>query len=96
MQNSEYRICSRCVSILLGVMMILFYPIIELEISIIGGAINTLLMQVPMFLDGYTQLRKVRKSNNYLRTITGFISGCGISIGLYSVMILIFDIFFSL
>ena len=38
------------------------------------------LLLVPTGVDGFTQLFKLRESNNYLRLVTGLLSGVGIAI----------------
>jgi uncharacterized membrane protein len=40
------------------------------------------ILQLPMVVDGYTQLKGWRTSNNILRMITGLISGFGLSVGI--------------
>ena len=69
-------ICARCFGILLGYMFIPFIFLIYIPFWI------SILCQIPMIIDGYTQLRKWRTSNNTLRLITGLISGLGFSIGI--------------
>lgn len=68
-------ICARCFSILMGYLFIpiLFsIPTIPIWYSII--------LQIPMLIDGITQYLKWRNSNNYLRVTTGLMSGLGLSI----------------
>lgn len=69
-------ICSRCLSILVGYGFIplLFAFHIPLWVGIV--------LQFPMVIDGYTQLKGWRTSNNTLRMITGLISGFGLSVGI--------------
>jgi Predicted membrane protein len=72
------KICSRCLSMLIGY---LFIPLsFQLSLPFIIG----ILCQIPMITDGYTQLKKWRTSNNCLRIITGLISGFGLSICIVS------------
>ena len=74
-------LCARCTGILLGY---LFFPLLflfELNFPLwLGGALN-----LPMVLDGWTQKRKLRLSNNPLRLTTGIISGFGQSIIIVSI-----------
>jgi uncharacterized membrane protein len=67
-------ICSRCLSILIGYIFIpiLFFWNIPFWIGIC--------CQIPMLMDGITQLKGWRKSNNVLRAITGLLSGFGLSV----------------
>ena len=72
-------ICARCLAMLTGFLAIpvlLFYPL-PLWLGI--------LMQVPMLVDGITQLKGWRTSTNTLRTVTGLMSGIGLSIGITSI-----------
>ena len=68
------RVCARCFSILLGYLCIPFLLFFNIPIYV------GILFQIPMLLDGFTQMYKVRTSNNYLRVITGLISGFGLSV----------------
>jgi uncharacterized membrane protein len=74
-------LCARCTGILLGY---LFFPLLflfELNFPLwLGVALN-----LPMVLDGWTQKRKLRLSNNPLRLTTGIISGFGQSIIIVSI-----------
>ena len=72
-------ICARCLAMLTGffaIPLFLFYPL-PLWLGI--------LLQFPMLIDGTTQLKGWRTSNNTLRTVTGLLSGIGLSIGITSI-----------
>lgn len=69
-------ICSRCLSILLGYLFVPLFLVYPLPIWV------GLLAQTPMLIDGFTQKWGWRQSNNFLRTITGLVSGIGLSIGI--------------
>lgn len=76
-------ICARCLAMLVGMATIpffLFYPL-PLWLGI--------LLQVPMLVDGLTQLKGWRKSTNTLRTVTGLLSGAGLAIGITSLFYII-------
>jgi uncharacterized membrane protein len=75
-KGKQFPICARCTSILLGYLFVPILLILGLKISIIIG----ILANIPMITDGYTQLRKWRMSNNFLRTATGLLSGFGQSV----------------
>ncbi|WP_442638213.1 DUF2085 domain-containing protein [Rossellomorea marisflavi] len=69
-------ICARCLFILVG---FLFLPLFLLSpLPIYLGFI----LQVPMVLDGWTQLKGWRTSTNPIRSVTGLMSGIGLSIGI--------------
>ncbi|SFI79570.1 Uncharacterized membrane protein [Bacillus sp. 71mf] len=69
-------ICARCTGILIGYLFIPFLLFITYTVPISIG----ILAQIPMFVDGYTQLKKWRESNNLLRILTGLLSGFGLSV----------------
>jgi uncharacterized membrane protein len=74
-------ICARCTGILLGY---LFFPLLfvfDLFFPLWLG----ILLNFPMVVDGWTQKRKVRTSNNVLRLTTGIVSGFGQSIIIVSI-----------
>lgn len=74
-------LCARCTGILLGYLFFPFLLIIELNLPLWLGII----LNLPMVLDGWTQKRKLRMSNNPLRVSTGIISGLGQSILIVSI-----------
>ena len=72
-KGKQFPLCARCMSILIGyiaVIPFLFY-------SFTFPIPLAILLNIPMIIDGYTQLKGWRKSNNGLRTITGLASGVG-------------------
>ena len=69
-------ICSRCLFILIGMLFLPLFLIYPLPIYI------GFVLQVPMVLDGWTQLKRWRTSTNALRSATGLMSGLGLSIGI--------------
>ncbi|PAE38955.1 hypothetical protein CHI06_17515 [Bacillus sp. 7884-1] len=74
-------LCARCTGILLGY---LFFPLLfllELNFPLWLGIV----LNLPMVLDGWTQERKLRLSNNPLRLTTGIVSGLGQSIIIVSI-----------
>lgn len=87
LRNDPLRICSRCSSIFLG-----YYSIIPLVLYDLNKYLNikqlliiALILQLPMLIDGITQAKGYRLSNNLLRTITGLCSGIGLSTIIYVV-----------
>jgi uncharacterized membrane protein len=69
-------LCARCTGILLGYFFFPFMLIAGLQFSLWIG----LFFNIPMVVDGWTQKRKYRMSNNMLRLSTGIMSGFGQSI----------------
>ena len=84
-------LCTRCTAILLGYLTLPVFLFAYPSIPIYAG----FLMQIPMLIDGYTQLRKWRESTNWLRFITGFISGAGQSAIVVSVSLFIINLILS-
>lgn len=81
-------ICARCTGILLGY---LFFPLLfvfDLHFPLWMG----ILLNFPMVLDGWTQKKKFRMSNNTLRLSTGIVSGLGQSIIIVSISQMIISI----
>ena len=71
--------CFRCMSILLGYFAVgpLFW--LAADVSFLKMLVIGILLNIPMVMDGYTQLRGWRVSNNFLRSFTGLTSGIGMS-----------------
>lgn len=74
-------LCARCTGILLGYLLFPLLLIVELNLPLWLG----ILLNFPMVLDGWTQKRKLRLSNNPLRLTTGIVSGIGQSIIIVSI-----------
>lgn len=70
-------LCARCMSILVGYLFIVPLIFVEIPLSLPIYLLIGCLLNIPMVTDGYTQLRKWRKSNNTLRVVTGLLSGLG-------------------
>jgi uncharacterized membrane protein len=69
-------ICARCTGILLGYLFFPLFLIFGLNLPLWLGIV----LNLPMVLDGWTQKKKLRLSNNPLRVTTGIVSGLGQSI----------------
>lgn len=75
-----FPVCSRCTGLYLGVVSYSIYAYffyVNYSLTLISLAI---LMIIPTFTDGFTQLLGLRESNNTLRFTTGLIGGIGIMI----------------
>lgn len=82
MRDRPWRICSRCLFIYIG---IVCYPLVYIVLKptgvhIFASLLLVVMMQVPMLADGLSQRFSARKSNNWLRSLTGFIAGLGLSV----------------
>lgn len=69
-------LCARCTAVLLGYLVTPIAVILGLTVPyyVVG------LLLVPMLLDGFTQLWKLRESTNLLRFLTGILFGVGQSL----------------
>lgn len=81
-------ICARCTGILLGYLFFPFLFVYDLDLPLWLGIV----LNFPMVLDGWTQKRKYRMSNNTLRVSTGIVSGLGQSIIIVSLSQIIISI----
>lgn len=79
-RNTYFPVCSRCTGIYLGSFLYFiyaYYVYIDYTIPLIFMGV---LMIIPTFMDGFTQLINIRKSNNILRFFTGLVGGIGLGI----------------
>jgi uncharacterized membrane protein len=74
-------LCARCTGILLGYLFFPFLFVLDIYFPLWLGII----LNFPMVVDGWTQKKKVRMSNNPLRLTTGVVSGFGQSIIIVSI-----------
>ncbi|MDO8869514.1 MAG: DUF2085 domain-containing protein [Methanobacteriaceae archaeon] len=85
MRNTYFPVCSRCTGIYLGSFLYFTYAYffyIDYRVYLIFIGI---LMIIPTFIDGFTQLINMRLSNNNLRFLTGLICGIGMGIIIKSI-----------
>ena len=71
----QFPVCARCTGIFLGQVI----AFISIALGIRINILLSILLIVPMVIDGGLQLIKIIESNNVRRFITGFISGIGYS-----------------
>lgn len=90
MRNKKWRVCSRCLFMYIGIGMYPFTYILvkSIDVNILSGLILAVVMQVPMLVDGFTQRFTKRTSNNWLRSLTGLISGLGLSLFICSLILM--------
>lgn len=74
LRNMQFPLCARCTGILVGLVLVGPLLCIFLPVNMYVSLSLTLIM----FIDGFTQLKGWRESNNYLRLITGI--GFGYSV----------------
>jgi uncharacterized membrane protein len=69
----ESPLCSRCTGLGLGLFAFLVLSLFHFSIPSIFG----LMLMMPLILDGFSQLMRLRQSNNPLRLITGILFSVG-------------------
>lgn len=75
-----FPLCSRCTGLSIGSFfsfLFVYYDHIQYSPNLL---IFSVLIMIPTFIDGYTQLIGLRESNNALRLFTGLIGGIGMVI----------------
>lgn len=81
-----FPVCARCTGIYLGALFTILphYFIKDSHFSILTDykylVLISFILMVPTLIDGTTQLLRWRKSNNFIRVVTGL--SCGIGYGL--------------
>ena len=86
----EKILCSRCLGILIGGTIGLILVINKYQIEIIWSV----LLILPLIIDGFSQALKYRESNNVIRLITGFLFGLGLQFFLSTLFAVIKNGFF--
>jgi uncharacterized membrane protein len=79
-KDHYFPVCARCTGFYIGafsyfIYAYFFYVEYNSYLIILG-----LLMLIPAFLDGFTQILNYRVSNNPLRFVTGIMGGLGLAI----------------
>ncbi|MHA2260723.1 MAG: DUF2085 domain-containing protein [Promethearchaeota archaeon] len=81
--GSNMALCSRSFGIYLGLLLIGIFLGLKGTKKIYWK--SAIILMVPVVIDGVTQFKGLRISNNYLRFITGFLSGIGSGMILFPV-----------
>ena len=69
----QFPICARCTGIILGYICALLFLILNIHINLF----LSIILVIPMILDGTIQLFTSYESNNFKRLLSGFIAGIG-------------------
>lgn len=79
-KNHQFPVCARCTGFYTGLIVFLIYNNFYPVNYTLNLFIMSVILLIPAGIDGFTQLMGLRKSNNNLRFITGFIGGIGLII----------------
>lgn len=73
--GSNTALCTRCLGIFAGLLLTGIFLAIKQQKRILWK--TAIFMNLPAFIDGYSQLKDWRMSNNFLRLGTGLLAGIG-------------------
>lgn len=79
-KNHQFPVCARCTGFYISVFLYFTYVYFFYVDYTPFLIILAILLLVPAFIDGLTQLLDYRESNNILRLITGLLGGLGLGI----------------
>nr|WP_319372383.1 DUF2085 domain-containing protein [uncultured Methanobacterium sp.] len=84
-QGKYFPVCARCTGFYIGAFSYFIYAYFFYVEYTVFLTILAILMIVPAFLDGFTQVMGTRISNNKLRLLTGLLGGVGLAIFLKTI-----------
>ncbi|MBT2691061.1 DUF2085 domain-containing protein [Bacillus sp. ISL-47] len=96
LRGRQFPVCYRCMFILAGYTAIIPLSFYAETISSPVFLIMGIFLHIPMLLDGVSQLKKWRVSNNFLRSLTGLLSGVGMSLIIISAAVNLVPIIFTI
>ncbi len=76
----QFPVCARCTGFYISIFAYVIYAYLIPITYTMNLLIFGLILLIPCFIDGFTQLIELRESNNYLRLITGLMGGIGLMI----------------
>jgi uncharacterized membrane protein len=79
--GKQFPVCARCMGLIFGYLSIPLWYVIDVDLNFLMIVVLVFSSGIPMVLDGWTQLKKWRESNNYLRLFTGLLCSIGMSLG---------------
>lgn len=89
-KNHQFPVCARCTGFYISIIVYTIYAYffyINYDLKLI--ILSTILL-LPSIIDGTTQFRGYRESNNFLRLISGLLGGIGLMIILKSLKWIIY------
>ena len=79
--GSNMGLCARCFSVYASIFIFcIFFIFFDIKASLKSKCIIAFTLCMPLLLDGVTQFYGLRESTNFLRLISGFLAGIGVSI----------------
>lgn len=76
----QFPVCARCTGFYISLIIYYIYAYYNYVHYNMYLLIFAVLLLVPAFLDGLTQFKGFRESNNFLRLISGLLGGLGLGI----------------
>ena len=92
-RGHQFPVCARCTGFYISLAIYFIYAYFNYVDYDLNLLILAIILLVPAFLDGTTQLFQFRQSNNILRLITGLLGGIGLGILVKSLKYYIFIYF---
>lgn len=87
MHGKQFPLCARCTGELIGILVgIISFPFIRFSI------LFSVILLVPLLLDGFLQLLTDYESKNIRRCITGILFGYGISLLLLTSIVYVYSL----
>ena len=86
-KNHQFPVCARCTGFYIGLGFFLIADYIHPINANVNIFLLSIVLMMPALCDGLTQYFGPRKSNNYLRLITGFAGGIGLIMFLKTVLL---------
>lgn len=79
-KDYQFPVCARCTGFYISMMSYFIYTYYYFVNYNINLLIFAVILLIPVFIDGLTQLLEFRESNNKLRFFTGLLGGLGLGI----------------
>jgi uncharacterized membrane protein len=92
LNGKKFPVCARCTGLLIGYLSIPFWYVIDVDLNFLVLFLLVFLSGIPLLIDGFTQLKNLRESNNYLRLFTGLLCSIGMSLGVVEVSQMIVEL----
>lgn len=89
----QFPVCARCTGFYISLALYFIYAYFNYVNYSFLLILVAILLLIPTFIDGFTQLLGSRESNNFLRLITGVMAGFGFGIIVKSMKWYLFSMF---